>query len=142
MLRAISAALHRAAAGSGETIREELAMMSGLRITYRGVEPTGAIDEYVRRRAERLTRRGPTVSSCRVVVDAPHRHKRRGRHYVVHVEVSTPVGRLVVDHSPGEARAVEDLYAAIDAAFDHAVRRLDEEVERLGRSERYPRAFS
>ncbi|HLK38261.1 MAG TPA: HPF/RaiA family ribosome-associated protein [Polyangiaceae bacterium] len=111
-------------------------MMPGLRITYRGVTPTDAIDDYVRRRAEKLTRRGRTISSCRVVIDTPHRHKRHGRAYTVHIEVATAARRFVVDHAPGDGQGVEDLYAAIDAGFDHAVRRLDEDVARLAGSER------
>ena len=37
-----------------------------------------------------------------------------------------PGRELVIDRCPDESRETEDVYAAIDHAFDHAVRRLRE----------------
>jgi ribosome-associated translation inhibitor RaiA len=99
-------------------------------ITYRGIERTDAIDAYVNKRAERLDHAGATIHSCRVVIDGPPKHKNHGGHYGVRIEVSSPLGTFVVDKDPGDERDAEDLYAAIDAAFDRGVRRLHHEVER------------
>jgi ribosomal subunit interface protein len=103
-------------------------------ITYRGVEPTNAIEAYVRKRAERLDRSGTTVHSCRVVVEGPPKHKVHGGHYAVRVEVGCSAGDFVIDRAPGDEKDAEDLYAAIDAAFDRALRRLHDEVGRASGS--------
>jgi ribosome-associated translation inhibitor RaiA len=112
-----------------------------LRITYRDLEHTDAIESYVCKRAEKL-RNGTPILSCRVIIDAPHRHKLHGRHYVVRIEVTTPGASLVVDRTPDAAREQENLYAAIDAAFNHAVRRLHDHGARADAASRRARTGS
>lgn len=109
-------------------------------ITYRGIERTNAIDAYVHKRAERLVHAGSPVHSCRVVIDGPPKHKHHGGHYVVRIEVGSALGSFVVDRDHGEQRDAEDLYAAIDAAFDRGVRRLHEEVARTASAAQRARA--
>jgi ribosomal subunit interface protein len=100
------------------------------RITYRGLDQSDAVDGYVRKRAEKLEHHGPPVIDCHVVIDEPHRHKVHGRHYVVRIEIGTRLGTVVVDRSPDAATEAESIYAAMDSAFDHAVRRLQELTDR------------
>jgi len=100
-----------------------------IQITYRKLERTDAIDAYVRKRAQKLVESGHPVLSCHVAVETPHWHKLHGRHYRVRVDFTVPGAELVVDRSP-DAGGEEDLYAAIDQAFDHAVRRLRDHAER------------
>src|SRR5579872_371241 len=97
-------------------------------ITYRGLDRTEAIDAYVCRRAEKLDKPGATVRSCRVVIDAPPKHTHHGGHYGVRIEVDSSAGAFVVDRPHGDDPNGQDLYAAIDAAFDRGVRRLHDEV--------------
>jgi ribosome-associated translation inhibitor RaiA len=101
-----------------------------LRITYRDLEHTDAVDAHIRKRAEKLSIGGALLPSCHVVVEAPHRHKLHGGHYVVRIEASTADGDIIVDRSPDAARQQESLYAAINAAFDHAVRQLHDHAQR------------
>lgn len=101
-----------------------------LRITFRDIDSSEAIDGYVRRRAEKLDHHGQRLIGCHVVIEAPHRSKQHGRHYRVRVDLSVAGTELVVDRCPDEGRENEDLYAAIDHAFDHAVRRLRDKGER------------
>lgn len=101
-----------------------------LQITYRDLEHSDAIDAHIRKRAEKLSIGGAPLQSCRVVVEAPHRHKLHGRHYVVHIAASTTEGTIIVDRSPDEAREQEMVHAAIDAAFDHAMRQLRHHAHR------------
>ena len=101
-----------------------------LQITYRDLDHSEAVDTHIRKRAEKLSNGQAPFSFCRVVVEAPHRHKQHGRHYVVHIEVSTAQGDIIVDRSPDVAREQENLFGAIDAAFDHAVRQLHDHAHR------------
>ena len=105
-------------------------MNSTLQITFRDIPPSEAIDSYVRRRAEKLETTEGRLVACHVAIEAPHRHKHHGRHYRVRVDVSVPGAALVVDRNPDESRDNEDVYAAIDQAFDNAVRRLREAKRR------------
>jgi ribosomal subunit interface protein len=104
-------------------------MTNSVQITYREVERTDAIDAYIRKRADKLLHTGHPVVSCHVAIEVPHRHKLHGRDYRVRIDLTVPGAELVVDRCP-DAGAHEDLYAAIDAAFEHAVRRLHDHVDR------------
>jgi ribosome-associated translation inhibitor RaiA len=104
-------------------------MTHPIQITYRDLEPTDAIDSYVRKRADKLLDCGHPVVSCHVAIETPHRHKLHGRHYRVRVDLTIPGAELVVDRCP-DAGGDKDLYAAIDGAFEHALRRLHEHVDR------------
>jgi ribosome-associated translation inhibitor RaiA len=99
-------------------------------ITYRGLDRTDGTDEYVRKRAEKLIKPETRVRSCRVVIDAPPKHPHHGGHYAVRIEVDSSAGDFVVDRSHGDDPDGQDLYAAIDAAFDRGLRRLHDQVER------------
>jgi hypothetical protein len=105
-------------------------MTSTIRTSFRNIPQTGSLDAYIRLRGRRLLRGAERVVSCRVDGDAPHRHKQNGRHFRVSIEVDLPRRRIVVDRCPDDSRESEDAYAAIDAAFDHAVRRLHEAAAR------------
>jgi ribosome-associated translation inhibitor RaiA len=102
-----------------------------VQIVYRDFERTDAVDAYIRKHLDKLggTHAGHVVS-CRVALEAPHRHKQHGRHYRVRIDMTVPGAELVVDRSPDEGRLHEDAYAAIDDAFDHALRRVVEHVRR------------
>lgn len=95
-----------------------------LRITFRDMDPSDAIDAYVRKRASRLAVVTRGVVACKVAIEAPHKHKAHGRHYRVRIDLTTPGHEVVVDRCPDAGDACADVYAAIDFAFDHAVRRL------------------
>jgi ribosomal subunit interface protein len=101
-----------------------------VQVTFRGVGRTPAIEDYVHRRATKLERFFERIVGCRVTLDAPHRHHRHGNHYLVRVDMTVPGAELVVGHTPDERAAHEDLYAAIDDAFDDAGRVLEDHVRR------------
>jgi len=48
----------------------------------------------------------------------------------VRIDVTVPGGEVVAARSPDDAKPLEDLYAAIDAAFDHVGRGLQDFVRR------------
>ena len=100
-----------------------------IQITFHGVDRTDTIEHYVRRRAQKLASYDYLVA-CQVALEAPHRHKTHGRHYRVRVDLAIPGAEIVVDRCPDQGRSAEDLYASIDLAFDHALCRLRDELER------------
>jgi ribosomal subunit interface protein len=102
-----------------------------VQIVYRDLERTDAVDAYIRKHLDKLggTHAGH-VTSCRVALEAPHRHKRHGRHYRVRIDMTVPGAELVVDRNPDANAGHDDAYAAIDDAFDHAMRRVVEHVRR------------
>jgi ribosome-associated translation inhibitor RaiA len=101
-----------------------------VQIVYREVERSDAIDAHVRKHVDKLEARAGRLVSCKVALEAPHRHKHHGRHYRVRIDLAVPGAELVVDRCPDAGREHEDAYASIDAAFGLAVRRLDDHARR------------
>jgi ribosomal subunit interface protein len=93
-----------------------------LRITFRDVERSDAIEASVRKHAQKLLTFGTRIVMCDVAIESPHRHKNHGRHYRVRIKLAVPGAELVTDRNPDAGQAHEDAYAAIDDAFDHAAR--------------------
>jgi len=105
-------------------------MQAPVQLTYRHLSPTESLDLYLRRKADKLSRHCDRIVSCRVALEAPHRHHVHGRHYRVRISVSVPGSDIVISKSR-EARAeTRDVYAAIDEACDEADRRLEDYAKR------------
>lgn len=96
-----------------------------LQITFRHMEPSAAIEAKIREQAERLDRFYDRIVSCRVVVEAPHKHQHKGRVYHIGIELGVPDGRIVATRDPELNHAHEDVYVAVRDAFDAIRRQLE-----------------
>lgn len=93
-------------------------------ITLHGIGPSPAVERALRRKLAWLRRYYPRIMGCRVTVEDPHRHHRKGRLYSVRVDVTVPGGEVAAARSPSLHHAHEDLLVAIRDAFDAARREL------------------
>ncbi len=96
--------------------------MLPVQITIRDFDFSPALEEHIRKRAEKLTRVCNRISSCRVVIELPQKHKHQGKLYNVRIDMTLP-GRkeLAVTR-----KCDEDVYVAIRDAFDAVERQLEE----------------
>lgn len=92
-----------------------------LQVTLHDISPSAAVEDYIRGRAAKLDAFYDRIMSCRVVVEAPARHHRKGGPFKVRIDLTVPGDELVVNR-----QADEDLYVAIRDAFDAARRRLED----------------
>jgi cold shock CspA family protein/ribosome-associated translation inhibitor RaiA len=123
-------------------------MKTPLQITFRNMPRSNAIEENVREKAAKLDALFDGITSCRVIVEAPHRHHYKGKAYVVRIDITVPSGELVINrapkrlnaakvslseelekdlaehHEPSKHAAHEDVYVAIRDAFNAATRKL------------------
>lgn len=95
-----------------------------LQIRFHNLEPSDAVESNVRKRAKRLERYCEKIISCRVTIEAPHKHHHQGNIYRVTVDVRTPGDESVASRAPGQHHAHEDVYVAIRDAFDAVLRQL------------------
>ena len=93
--------------------------MDNVRIAWRGMSHSEALETYVNEHAQKLDRFLRTLHSCHITVgrDAHHAHKGPGS-YEIHIEVRGPGTDLNV------ARHGEDPYNAAKEAFDVLERQL------------------
>ena len=105
-------------------------MQIPLQITYRGMSSSPSVDALISERTNRLERFSDRIVRCHVIIDVPHRHHRQGRHFSVHVDVTTPLGSIVVTRDPSSDSEPRELAALVREAFDAAARQLEEETRR------------
>ena len=96
-------------------------MQVQLQINFHDVPQSEALEIRIREKAARLESFYPRIMSCRVAVEAQHRHKQQGKHFTVRLDVRVPGKEIVAnrDHD-------EDVYVALREAFDAAARQLEE----------------
>lgn len=95
-------------------------------ITFRSMGRSPAMEQRVRKRVEKLDQWFDDLQSCRVVIEADHRHHHKGNLYHVRVVAVVPGAELVVGRDPREHHAHEDAYVAIRDAFDAITRQLED----------------
>lgn len=100
-------------------------MQTELQITVRDMEHSAALDERIRAKVEKLERIYSPLMGCRVVAEAPHKHKHQGKHFAVRLDITVPGREIVVNHEHHE-----DIYVALRDAFDAAKRQLEDYVEK------------
>lgn len=129
-------------------------MQIPLQITFRNMPRSNAIEENIREKTAKLESFFDGITSCRVIVEAPHRHNYKGKAYVVRIDMSVPGDELVINrapkrldaaktadpqeletdlaesHEPSKHAAHEDVYVAVRDAFNAAGRKLRNYVRR------------
>lgn len=111
-----------------------------LQISFRNMDRSDAVEAAVRERVDKLERYVDHITSCQVMVEAPHRQHHKGKIYHIRIEIGLP-GRpeLVISRDPAAAHAHEDIFVAVRDAFDAADRQVEEMVRKRRRAQRRPR---
>lgn len=97
-----------------------------LQISFRNMEPSAAMEDTIRKRAEELDQFYDQIMSCRVMVEGLHHHHRKGNLYHVRIDLTVPNDEIVVSREEDLHHSHTDVYVAIRDAFDAARRRLED----------------
>lgn len=101
-------------------------------ITFDGMDPSDAVRARVQKEIDRLERFHDRITSCRVAITAPGKHKRQGGLYDVRIFMALPGGGEVsVQRNPVNGHAHEDVYVAIRDAFAAARRQLQDKDRKI-----------
>jgi cold shock CspA family protein len=119
-----------------------------VQITFRNMVPSAEIEEDIVARARKLEQFYRRITSCRVLVEAPARHRQRGLLFHIRIDLTVPSGEIVVKREPTLYSAEQDaaaersrkgtetrserkhLKVALREAFDSARRRLQDYARR------------
>ena len=125
-----------------------------LQVTFRNMSPSEAIENNIKEKTTKLESFFSRIMSCRVVVEAPHRHHHKGKAYQVRIDLTVPGAELVINrapqrlsaaksngsalsekelaesHEPSKHAAHEDVYVAVRDAFNAAGRKLQDYARR------------
>jgi ribosome-associated translation inhibitor RaiA len=106
-------------------------MNTALQITFRHMDTSPALESEARDALARLETHCDRIISCHVVVEAPHKHHRRGRRFHVRIELTVPGRDIVIAHAHEDRASHEDAHVALRDAFHAALRALDAHHESL-----------
>jgi cold shock CspA family protein len=101
-----------------------------LQITFRGLDPSQAVETAIRRRVVRLEQFGPQITRLQVTVHMPQQHRHRGNYYAIRIDITTPTGELHVTGDPSLEGAQKDFQSVLGNAFDAATRELESAAQR------------
>jgi cold shock CspA family protein len=105
-----------------------------LEVSFRDVERTPEIERLINKRAAQLERKCKALKSCRIAVEQPQKHQRKGNPYRVRIDMHVPPGHeLVVKNKPRENPKHEGLHAVITDTFDSAERALLRQMDKMKR---------
>jgi len=100
-------------------------------ISYRDFDPSDDLKARVEAEIARLERFYDRITSCRVVVEQPHRRRRSGNLYHVRIDVTVPGRELVVSRDPGDDEGRRDPVVAIEQAFAAMQRQLEDHAREI-----------
>lgn len=106
-------------------------MQLPLQITFRHMDSSPAVEAAIRKRAEKLDRFSDRIMACRVVVEAPHQHQRKGKLYSVRIDLTVPGEEIPVTREGPENHAHADIYVAIRDAFASVSRLLEDHTRKV-----------
>ena len=107
-------------------------MQTPVQIDFQGMQASAQYRASIEEHVAQLEQRYGRVTACRVVVKGPGGHHRTGGLYEIHIRLALPDGREVnVGRTPPQDERHADLSFAINDAFKHARRRLQDYVRRL-----------
>ena len=123
-------------------------MQLPLQITFRNMERLEGVEELIRAEAEKLEDFYSQIMGCRVAVEVPHGHHRKGNLYHIRIDLTLPGMELAIKHEPSLSKGIRqaggaemkkrlevraphrDLHLAIRDAFKVAGRRLQDYARR------------
>jgi cold shock CspA family protein len=123
-------------------------MIPLFRITFKSMDSSEMVENWIRKEAEKLETYYSPIMACHVAVEIPHRHHKNGARYHIRIHLKLRHGELVVKREPtlstrlrqlGETESTKqveldaahkNLRQAIHDAFNAAGRRLRDYAQR------------
>jgi cold shock CspA family protein/ribosome-associated translation inhibitor RaiA len=105
-------------------------MKLALQVTFKNMKHSKWVEDLVGEHFDKLDELFDGIISCRVVIDIPHKHHRKGNLFQVRIDLTVPGEEIVVNTEAGEHAAYEDIEVAVRDSFDSAKRLLEDYVSR------------
>lgn len=99
-------------------------MQEPLRITFRNMPPSKAVEMDVREKVEKLERVCHRITGCHVTIEEPHQHHQQGRVFHVKIGLFLPRKVIMINRESELNHAHEDPYVAIRDSFNAMKRKL------------------
>ena len=109
-------------------------METPVEIDFQGMDANPSVRDTIAKHVTQLEERFGRITAGRVVLKAPGEHHRTGGLYEIGIRLMLPEGREVnISHTEQDDERHSDLTFAINSAFKHARRQLQDQVRKLQR---------
>ena len=102
-----------------------------LKLTFRNMDPSPAVEAHIRERVESLSQYFGRIVACNITVESTGRRHRKGKLYHLHIGLTVPGREIIVKRNVPEHHAHEDILVALRDAFNAAERQLQDYVREL-----------
>jgi ribosomal subunit interface protein len=103
-------------------------MQLPVNITYRGVEKSDDIDQFVLDKAARLEKFCDHINRCDVAIEQPNHGHQKGNPFRVRIDVTVPPGHELVSDEKGVDNGS---YAPLTKVIHDAFKTMERELRRL-----------
>lgn len=103
-------------------------MQVPLQITFHQLPHLDALASQIRKKAARLEKFYPRITSIRIFISPSTRRHHQGNLYNVRIDLTLPGHEIIVNRDPSEHHAHEDPYVAVRDAFRAMRRQLEDHV--------------
>jgi ribosomal subunit interface protein len=93
-------------------------MKPAVDVVYRDLDSSAALNDIISRKLEKLNRYTDQIVHSRVVLDAPHQHKHKGKQYRASIELD------IKGHPVAITQDDESIHVAVRDAFSSAERKV------------------
>ncbi|MEO0442900.1 MAG: HPF/RaiA family ribosome-associated protein [Pseudomonadota bacterium] len=94
-------------------------------VTYRDLDPSQTLNDIIEKRLRKLERFSGNIQYGKVVLESPHNHKHKGKHYRATVELEVKGSPITVSQND------PSIHVAVRDAFNVAERKLKSHSEQL-----------
>lgn len=93
-------------------------MRSAIDVVYRDIDSSALLNQIISKKLDKLNRFTDQIVHSRVVLDTPHKHKRKGKQFRASIEIDIKGNPIAVtqDH--------ESIHIAVRDAFNTAERKI------------------
>lgn len=124
-------------------------MKTSTQITFRHMPVSPAVEARIHEEVSALEQCYSRITSCHVVIEAPHLHHQRGRGFHIHIDLRVPGSEIIVNREPSLHGTVaksdqatwakhletqpehKDIYVSLRDAFASARRQLEDHAHIL-----------
>lgn len=92
-------------------------MQVPVQVSFHGCDHSDVLNDDINKHAAKIEEYYGRITSCRVVVEAPHKSHTKGKLFHINIEISIPGIGQVIHNDRGNNPAHEDVYVAMRDAF-------------------------
>lgn len=71
-----------------------------LQITFRNMKHSAEVEDWIRAEAEKLETFYQRINGCRVAIEVPHRHHKKGKPLHIRIDLTLPGKEIVIKREP------------------------------------------